>query len=99
MLLLRKNVDFLQKKVDISKIKEILVLKDFFFSETIYVCVLLTCQISSFLHNPKKIQTEGRVILPPPPPQNEPLKSQPRVGLSCWEIYVGEYKYTIYFYT
>ena len=25
----------------------------------------------------------GGVILPPPPPQNEPLKSPPRLGLIC----------------
>ena len=46
---LPKNVNFLQKNAGVSKIKEVLLLKDT-FSETIYVCVL-TYQISSFCHN------------------------------------------------
>ena len=74
---------FLQKNADISKIKRALTLKGIFF-ETTYVCVLRTkFQVCSI------ILTSFRqgVILPspslqsPPPPQNEPLKSIPRLGL------------------
>ena len=31
---------------------------------------------------------QNPVILPPPPPQNEPLKSPPRLGLNNLEVYV-----------
>ena len=44
--ILAKNTDFLQRNADISKINEVLILKDIFY-ETTYVCVI-TYQISSF---------------------------------------------------
>ena len=52
VLHLTKNVDYLQKNADISKIKKFLVLKGI-FSKTTYVFVL-TYQISSSSHNSDK---------------------------------------------
>ena len=67
---------FFQKNADISKIKKALVQKDI-FPETNYVCVL-TYRISSIILT---ILRRG-VILLPPPPQSEPLKSPLRLGLN-----------------
>ena len=46
VLFLPEHADFLQKNADVSKIKEILILKGM-FSENVYTCVL-TYQIASF---------------------------------------------------
>ena len=48
----KKNATFCIKNYDISKIKEVLVLKTIFY-ETAYVCILLY-QTSSFYHNPNE---------------------------------------------
>ena len=53
VLLFLKNADFLQKSADISKIKDLLVLR-YIFSETKYGFVL-AYQISSSYHNSDKI--------------------------------------------
>ena len=68
----------LQENADISKVMRVLVPK-VIFSEAICGCVL-ACQISSLQHNYRKFQTGGNFISPPPS-QNEPLKSPPRLGL------------------
>ena len=76
-LLLWVKVPFLQKKnAGISRIKRTLALKVYFVK--LHMCVSLrtkfqasTIILISFRH--------GGVILPPP--QNEPLKSPPRLGL------------------
>ena len=67
---------FCNKNADISKIKVVLILKCI-FSEIKDVCVF-TYQISSFWHNLNEFETEGVIL---PPPQNEPLKNPPRLGL------------------
>ena len=54
------------------------------FSETKYGCVL-AYRILSF--SIILTSNKWRIILPPPPPQSEPLKSPPRLGLSkCFFI-------------
>ena len=74
VLFLQKTTDFLQKNIDISKIKRFLVLKGI-FSETTYQCVF-TYQISSFQHNSSKFQTGG-VILPRPLPTSKRVPKKP----------------------
>ena len=66
------------KNADISKIKRALVLKGM-FSETIYVCVYLCAkfEVSSIILT--SFRQGGNFT--PLPPQNEPLKSPPRLGL------------------
>ena len=38
--------------------------------------------ISSFQHNSNELQTRRLILATQPPPQNEPLKSPPRLGLT-----------------
>ena len=66
MLIFCKN-----NPTDISKIRKVLVLEGI-FSETTYLCVS-SLILTSF--------RQGAVILPFPPPQNQPLRSLPRLGI------------------
>ena len=75
-----KKLGFLQSNIDISKIKIYLVVRKGILSETTYVCVL-TCQIASFWHNSNESWTGVNFSPTSSPPQNEPLKSPPRLGL------------------
>ena len=69
---------FCKNDANISKTKEVLVLKGI-FSKPKYVCVYLRTkfQVSSIILTSFR-QGEGFY---PPTPQNEPLKSPPRLGL------------------
>ena len=60
-----------------AKVREPWYLKGIFSETTVRV---LTYQISSFQYNSNEFQTG--VILPHSSPQNEPLKSPPRLGLN-----------------
>ena len=64
-----------------AKSKKVLVLEGM-FSETTYVWVLMCqIQVSSITLTSFRLG-EGVILSPPHTPQNEPLKSPPRLGLS-----------------
>ena len=80
VLFLSKKSWFLAKNADTSKIKQIVVLKGI-CSKNKCVCEL-TYQISSFWWWRWRSWWVGNFTPPTPPPsQNEPLKSPPRLGL------------------
>ena len=80
-MFLPKYADFLKKNAEISKIKRALVPKGM-FSKTKYVFVLMyQIQVSSI--TPTSFRQEEVDNFTPTllPPQNEPLKNPPRLGL------------------